>query len=408
MVEIVLVCHLLSLCWYLCFANTIIHCLGHLVNFREYIFTVTDDHEFQDEFINGSATEEHYMAVEFADLLKKLWDRGAKSNLLHYSADDLISRFIEVLKNDGLELKSDDYGNQQQQDCHDFLMDLLNYLDRCLPVTTKRRNFFFKEETTSKAESTAQEASKENPKQQKKERLKQQLREALKDQQEDFKKEAYKSWNDWIKRRNSYSEIVNLFATQIVNEKTCVDCHNAVLDFTQINFHVSLPMDEVCTSVNNCFKKFMREENIEKVCEKCHCKNSVKKESLVNCPKFLVLHLMRYGRDENNQAKVYNFLMGINTKINIRDYLHPNSPIITAKPNKRLDYNLVSIAEHMGDNPKSGHYTALCDSKVKDAGWIKFNDESVETKSTKIAETYYTMKAYLLFYERDFDVDLVE
>ena len=62
--------------------------------------------------------------------------------------------------------------------------------------------------------------------------------------------------------------------------------------------------------------------------------------------------------------------------------------------NQSTQYTLVSLAEHVGRNDSSGHYTA---HTLRDGSWYKFDDEYFRKVSDKEA---LSREAYLLFYRR--------
>ena len=171
-------------------------------------------------------------------------------------------------------------------------------------------------------------------------------------------------------------------------------CYNFIEDeLNTVNFQLmkdidsqviseNLPIndkEENYQSINDCFKLFFDEENLEDPLYCHHCKepeNFSKKYSINRLPYVLILSLKRFKFNKNSNFKLRQMI---------------TYPLYNLELEGKK-YDLYGVINHYG-SINSGHYTAIVKNKLKE--WILCNDSSVYKIDEK---RVMHSNAYILFY----------
>ena len=132
-------------------------------------------------------------------------------------------------------------------------------------------------------------------------------------------------------------------------------------------------------SINDCFKLFFVEENLEDplFCHKCRGPESFSKKYSINkLPYVLILSLKRFKFNQNSNFKLRQMITYPLYNLELQD----------------KKYDLYGVINHYG-SISSGHYTAII--KNREQKWILCNDSSVyEIEEKRVMHS----NAYILFY----------
>lgn len=200
-----------------------------------------------------------------------------------------------------------------------------------------------------------------------------------------------------IKRKNSldtsttgYNPTIFNLLTFTMNTFRCVNCNNCNYKF---EFNTILTLD-VKPTLNECFENYIKEELIERKCEICSSKNTIKKKEIWRPGMLLYIHLCRFSHMPNGRIMKNNLQVDIPDTIDISDYCD-----ITMVTEKTLTYKykLKGISNHMG-SLNGGHYTADGVSITDNKTWYHFDDTRVGRHQTVPIDT---SSAYILMYEME-------
>jgi len=148
-------------------------------------------------------------------------------------------------------------------------------------------------------------------------------------------------------------------------------------------------------SLEDCIVDFTKEEKLSKndtwYCPNCkNHQQAMKKIDLWISPKYLILHLKRFGHGFLGGRKLDRHVTfpinGLDLSNFVKEYgYHQHPPI----------YDLYAVTNHYG-SAFGGHYTAFC--KNPDSGeWYLYDDKKV--KKVKEENDIITKAAYLLYYK---------
>jgi len=149
---------------------------------------------------------------------------------------------------------------------------------------------------------------------------------------------------------------------------------------TQEQRFISLSIPKQETTLRQCFKNYILQENVSWKCPKCRNNTANKQILILNLPKFLIIHLKRFEWFKNGKR--------INTPINFP---------INWKINNNNKYKLISIINHYGSFD-GGHYTSI--GKINTNKWIVYDDIRLSKIQTQHIKINYKTSAYLLLYEK--------
>lgn len=199
------------------------------------------------------------------------------------------------------------------------------------------------------------------------------------------------------KRKNSldtsttgYNPTIFNLLTFTMNTFRCVDCNNCNHKF---EFNTILSLD-IKPTLSECFENYTKEEPIERKCEICSSKNTMKKKQIWRPGMLLCIQLCRFSHLPNGRIIKNNFSVDIPDIIDISDYC--DSTMGTEKT-LTYRYKLKGISNHMG-SLNGGHYTADGISLTDNKTWYHFDDSRVGRHQTIPIDT---SSAYILMYEME-------
>ena len=103
-------------------------------------------------------------------------------------------------------------------------------------------------------------------------------------------------------------------------------------------------------SIQSCLDDYFAEEDVKWSCPKCKLSPVLRRSSVIQEPKTLILQLMRYKYEDVKQI-----LVKISNAINCPEsVLMPNG----------ISYSLISVINHIGEDTKSGHYNMVISDQV--------------------------------------------
>ncbi|PFH58785.1 hypothetical protein XA68_13201 [Ophiocordyceps unilateralis] len=191
----------------------------------------------------------------------------------------------------------------------------------------------------------------------------------------------------------------DIFEGVLTSETKCLTCETASQrDETFLD--LSIDLDEH-SSVTSCLRKFSAEEML---CErnKFHCdhcgglQEAEKRMKVKRLPRVLTLHLKRFKYTED-----YSRLQKLFHRVVYPYHLRMFNTTEEAEDPDRL-YELYAVVVHIGGNAYHGHYVSII--KIKDRGWVLFDDEMVEPVDKHFVRNFFGDKpgmatAYVLFYQ---------
>lgn len=223
-----------------------------------------------------------------------------------------------------------------------------------------------------------------------------------------YKKENWDTINKYLglkymsnvfesKKKNSFDTSTTGYNPTIFNLLTfymnifkCTNCNNCCYKF---EFTTILSLD-VKPTLNECFETFIKDEQIERKCEVCSNKNTIKKKQIWRPGMLLYIQLCRFNNLPNGKLWKNNDNVEIPDTIDISDYCDN-----TMKTEKSLSYKykLKGISNHIG-SLNGGHYTADGVSLLDNTTWHHFDDSHVGKHQTVPIDT---SNAYILMYEME-------
>jgi ubiquitin C-terminal hydrolase len=179
---------------------------------------------------------------------------------------------------------------------------------------------------------------------------------------EQFAKDELLSFDSWnAQYAKEYSGIIRGFYGQYQSTLTCGFCHEKSSVFEPFNV-LSLPVDDTCDTVSDCFHAFTRPEDVDGTCEKCKSTNTKEKSLMFYImPKFLCIKLKNI--DYETSAKQ---LIELETTLETKDFMCKGY---------NYTYQLYSVIYHSGAL-QGGHYYA----------YHKFNNKHVMLNDTSVSE----------------------
>lgn len=199
------------------------------------------------------------------------------------------------------------------------------------------------------------------------------------------------------KRKNSfdtsttgYNPMIFNLLTFDVSTFTCVECSNSVCKY-EFNTILSL---NVKPTLEECFKDYVRSEMIDRKCEICSNKKTIKQKQIWRPGMLLYIQLCRFNNLPNGRVWKNNQEVEIPNTIDLSEYCDNSMKTDNSLSYK---YKLKGISNHMG-SLGGGHYTADSVSLVDNSTWYHFDDSRVGRHRS---ETIDASNAYILMYEME-------
>jgi ubiquitin C-terminal hydrolase len=144
-------------------------------------------------------------------------------------------------------------------------------------------------------------------------------------------------------------------------------------------------------SLEYCLDLYFRNESIECKCNYCNeSKENTKSITLLNIPKYLIIHLKRFELDWiNNRIIKKTQFINFSEDLDIAKYIDSD---LLEHLKTSTKYKLINVINHYGVF-ESGHYYAYCKNSI-DNSWYSFNDETVAH-----INNVNSQHAYILVYE---------
>lgn len=183
-------------------------------------------------------------------------------------------------------------------------------------------------------------------------------------------------WTNYFKK-NGYSFINHLFSGQLRYRLKCMNCgkkRNQFEIFNNLSF--SFPHDVDHTSnvtIRDCVYNFFYPEILSERIECTLCGTNTpteKRTFLWRYPKVLILHLQRFKVNSYTNFERQNCFFETTPYLTFNENVKKGDKMIK----RTIEYELVSIVNHIGYSPYHGHYTI----HVKRGNqWICIDDENV-------------------------------
>uniref|UniRef100_A0A3P8USG7 Ubiquitin carboxyl-terminal hydrolase n=1 Tax=Cynoglossus semilaevis TaxID=244447 RepID=A0A3P8USG7_CYNSE len=288
------------------------------------------------------------LVEEFRKTLCSLW-QGTQTA---FSPDSLFYTIWKIMPS---------FSGYQQQDAHEFMRYLLDYLHRELQYSCNGASIPASPQDDVRLSTTKDKCSINGP----------------------------------------GSVVTSVFGGILQNEVNCLICGTESRKYDP--FLVSSDKRGVKTRnqgrlVHYCLRSFTDLEELDETelyyCHKCKKRQkSTKKFWIQKLPKVLCLHLKRFHWTAFLRNKVDTYVDFPLRGLDMRGYLlEPENSL----PGSCL-YDLVAVVVHHGSGVGSGHYTAYGSHEGR---WYHFNDSTVTLVSE---DTVKKAKAYILFYVESTD-----
>ncbi|XP_055635108.1 ubiquitin carboxyl-terminal hydrolase 8 isoform X2 [Toxorhynchites rutilus septentrionalis] len=321
-----------------CYMNSILQCLSNTFFLRDFFV----DGSFK-QYLNRNNKTQGKIAEEVAAVIKALWTGQYKciaSKNLRYVVGQYERQF----------------GGIEQQDSHEFLTILMDWLHSDLQTVTMKL-----------------ETSLEN------------------------RPASEKAWIEYLKGKESY--IARLFYGQIKSTVKCVRCGKESATYESFsNLSLELRPDSNRCDLSECLDMYFNGEHIRGwSCPQCRSnQDAIKKLDISRLPSILVIHFKRFYADPDSMTTVYkkkqNYVKFPLSELDMSTHIAPSE----LNRNQRLRshrYHLYGVSNHYG-SMESGHYTAFCRNSEFQK-WYKFDDHTVSSLDTS---DVCSSAAYILFY----------
>ncbi|KAF7995929.1 hypothetical protein HCN44_007036 [Aphidius gifuensis] len=228
-----------------------------------------------------------------------------------------------------------------------------------------------------------------------------------------------KLFDEYSKNENCKKIINDLFYSNTIELKECVNCknnsHGGGDSFFINNLYIQTDSSDT-TQVQKLKNNDSKRQKITRVqelinndaenqeyCNNCKQNNSCKiKKTFKNSPPYLIFNLNHfvYDRQYGKLKLIDNVILKIDEEINV-PVVGIDQTSITYQ-----NYKIYAIIIHKGNTLNSGHYYTYCKNKNTNK-WYCFNDDKVTPKEFKDIEIFHSKsvsndkeKPYLLFYKK--------
>jgi len=314
-----------------CYMNSVLQCLSNDIPMTKYLLSLDES-----KFSNNRFQEILYC---FRVLLNELW------------GDNFSLKPTSLKRN--INYNFDKYNNKKQHDAHEFLMDMLDMLDRSIrekTVTVMASKFSSKKY-----------------------------------------KQSVKEWLSCFNNKTSY--ISKRYAGQYQIRYDCRRCDEKFYKYDPfMSLMLEVPSKGTKYTTIDLLKKHLKYDFVNAKCEDC-CTNYNDPDynitehevtrSFFKLPDVLVLTLKRYDSSLNK----LNVKIDVDKTLDFSDWYDTNS-------DDSVVYNLKSMICHEGATIDTGHYYSI----IKRDGEYKVYDD---TRIHHVdIEDYDDTTPYILFYEK--------
>ncbi|CAD6207858.1 GSCOCG00010246001-RA-CDS [Cotesia congregata] len=277
-----------------CYMSSIIQCLSNTPILSNYF----RNNSYEDDLHrNGNYGKNSKLVTAFAQVIKSLWT----STIRHISPIELKSTLGSL---------SNEFGTNEQQDSHEFLILLLEWMHLALRTDDKK---------------------------------------IPRDTQ---MTEAEKQYEQSLEGKRSV--LTELFNGQSCSTCTCMHCGFQSITYETFNsLTLSVPENAPC-SLSDCLDQYLSVQIIpEWKCPKCKVpRQATKKCDFVRLPPIIIIHLNRFSGTDGIMSKKNTSVKCPLNNLNLRHYIPNNS-------NHNYNYNMYGLSYHVG-GIHGGHYTAYC------------------------------------------------
>lgn len=323
-----------------CYSNSILQCLSHTLKFTDYMLS----HQLKNDVIesNLKTKKEYPILSGYYSFLNNLWDAN---NLVNPNAFyDIIYTYLPK------------YKNFNQQDSHEFLLDILNVFHKALS---------YKIDVTITGK--------------------------IVNESDKLMKDSILYWKKTYE--NEFSQIIELFNGMTLNliecnNKNCKYQSKSIFEcFNSLNINV-----ESGVLLKDCLDNYFTHSIIDDwKCEKCYNNGCNKSLNIWSLPNYLIIQFKRF---DNNGQKINTLIDFPIDDLDLTKYICPKKN----DPNNYI-YSLYAINYHSG-NIQNGHYWSSI--KNLDDNWYIVNDGHISryNLNSDIKIQLITSDVYLLFYHR--------
>ncbi|KAK7573793.1 hypothetical protein V9T40_010984 [Parthenolecanium corni] len=309
-----------------CYMNSILQCLSNTDPLRKKLCS------WDIRAINEKSKTRGAVAREVISIMKQLWS-GDGGYISCKSLKNIIGQYNDM------------FSGHDQQDSHEFLTILMDWLHEDLNEPPTRQNLDGADE-----------------------------------------KSGEKAWGEFISKNNSI--IRKLFYGQLRSTVSCNVCQEESVTFEPFsNLSLSLPPEEIdkCT-LSDCLKLYVSSDEIDKwQCPGCkELRRATKKLDITKLPPLLVIHFKRFT--SVGGCKKQRTFVDFPDSLNMRPY-------IVGHEHRHQQYQLYAVSNHSG-SMESGHYTAHCKNPA-DRRWYEFDDQNVYPMNSMPK----SREAYIVFYQ---------
>jgi len=323
-----------------CYLNSILQCLFATLKMSDYFLSC----KYKEDIDNRKRNNTYYFVNSYVTLLSNVFE------------ENQLIKPKSFIENIGKFHKK--YLSSQQQDSHEFLLNVLEILHNGLN---------YEIEVEIKGE--------------------------IKSHSDTLMKKYLENWSKFYEK--DYSFLIEIFNGSLVNNIRCANCEYQDEIFEPYNhLSVCLPETTITLSLEDCLDNYFG-EHLEEIetwnCEKCKGKGCVKSVDLWTLPNYFIINLKRFKKVEgcilSKNTNNVNFPL---TNLNMTKYISKEK----ADSNNYI-YDCYAINYHTG-NIDGGHYYSAV--KNLDGNWYNANDGNMSRYND--TSQLVNNDAYTIFYTR--------
>jgi ubiquitin carboxyl-terminal hydrolase 8 len=334
-----------------CYLNTAIQCLSNINPLTEYFLSNKYVSELEDKLKKCKHKEkkrinEINLTIEYAKLMKALWDSKTNSSIEPKTFHELILKY------------DDRFVAGTQQDSQECLAFIIDYLHEGLKYDIDISYSGTSENNIDKIVIESIENLK-------------------------------------LLLKEKYSIIIELFYGQFINKIVSLedDKNNMVSKTFELFNMLNIPIygKTLYDSLSKYFEREILDSNTYFDEKNKKYINAYRQIKLIKVPKYLIIALKRFGMNQfGNLSKTNNVISFPIEKLDISTYCDGYDSL-------DCTMRLISVGCHVG-SLNSGHYFAIC--RYTNDNWYKYDDESVTEFNIQSNRKELYRDAYILIYEK--------